>query len=84
MIIEIRDFNHARQLVAEGDITHADVRDSHSAIMLRDAFEERFNALGDCTTTAAIDEAKWIADELDALDSDWMDPPSPECEWHLY
>jgi hypothetical protein len=84
MTIEIRDFDHARALVNAGDVTAADVGDSHSACLLHDAFSARLDELGDCRSESAIDEGKFICDQLDALDCDWMDEPAPECQSHLY
>ncbi len=80
----IRDHDHARHLVAIGDIAAEDVRDSNSARYLRDAFAERLAELGNCTTCAAIDEGKFLCGEIEALESDWMPAESPECAAHLY
>ena len=83
-MIEIFDFTEARALVAEGDTTADEIGDIHSACLFRDALQERLDALGDCTSCDAIELGKFLVDQLAELECDWMDPPSPECEAHLY
>jgi hypothetical protein len=80
----IRDLAHARHLVATGEAAARMARTSQQAENLRIAFVERWEALGDLTTCAAIDEGKWLDSQIKELDCDWGDPVSPECEWHLH
>lgn len=82
--IRLADLDQARHLVAIGDIEARDVRDSGSASLLRIAFDERLKSLGDCTSCAAIDEGKFLVDQISELDCDWLDAPSAECSAHLY
>ena len=80
----IQSFDHAEQLVHAGDVTAADARTMQEAIYLQYAFEKRLGELGNCETTQAIDEGKYLADELANLNCDWGNPDSPECDAHLY
>lgn len=80
----IRDFDHARHLVAIGEATADLARTSQQAIDLQAAFEARLLELGDCVSLDAIDEGKWICDELATLNADWGEPESAECLAHLY
>lgn len=80
----IRDFNHARHLVAIGEATADMACTSQQATDLQSAFEARLHELGDCQTVAAIEEGKRICAELETLNADWGEPESPECLWHLY
>lgn len=82
--VTIRDFDHARHLVAIGQVEALDAETAQEAIYLQAAFEARLAELGDCTTTQAIDEGKWLCAELETLNAEWGEPHSPECDWHLY
>lgn len=80
----IRDFDHATALLNAGELEASDARTTQEAIYAQAAFEARLSALGDCTTTMAIEEGKWLCSQLDALNADFGEPESPECSWHLY
>ncbi len=80
----IRDFDHATALLNAGELEASDANTSQEAIYAQAAFEARLHALGDCTTPMAIDEGKWLCSQLDAINEEFGEPHSPECEWHLY
>lgn len=80
----IRDFDHARHLVATGEAAADLARTAQEATDLQVAFEARLLELGNCETIAAIEEGKWICAELETLNADWGEPESPECDWYLY
>ena len=80
----ITSFDHAAHLVAIGEAEAADARTSQEAIYLQYAFEARLQELGNCRSCDAIEEGKWLTSQLDALNCDWGEPESPECQWHLY
>lgn len=80
----IRDYDHARHLVAIGEATADMARTSQQATDLQCALEARLHELGNCETIAAIEEGKYLCAELETLNADWGDPESPECLSHLY
>lgn len=80
----IRDFDHARHLVAIGEAESSLARTPQDAEYLRAALVQRWEALGDFETAQDIEEGKWLDSQIKALDCDWGDPVSPVCVWHLF
>jgi hypothetical protein len=83
--ITITSSEQAAAIVLEGQVDHAQVLDMQSAIYYRTALAERLEVLSPRPYTQTVaDECEWIRDEIEALDADWLEPVSPECEWHLH